>query len=116
LAFDEAVAQRVREHLARKRGVEEKRMFGGLAWLREGRMFIGVQADELMVRVGKDAQAAALSKPHVRPMDFTGRPIEGYVYVAPEGFAKGSALGDWVEQAWTHAGTLPPPKPKKVRR
>lgn len=91
-------------------------MFGGVAYLREGRMFIGVLHDELMVRVGKDAHAVALAKPHVRPMDFTGRPIEGYVYVAPKGFATDAALKAWIEAAWRHAGTLPPAKPKKVSR
>lgn len=114
--MDEEVATRVRKALAQMKDVEERRMFGGLAYLRDGRMFIGVLGDEIMVRVGKDAHEDAMSRPHVRPMDFTGRPLEGYVFVAPKGFATEATLRGWIDRAWEHAGTLPPPKPKKVKR
>ena len=85
MAYDEKLADRVREVLQRRRGVSEKKMFGGLAFLVNGHMACGVQGDDLMVRVGPDAYDAALKKAGTRPMDFTGRPLKGMVYVGPRG-------------------------------
>jgi hypothetical protein len=83
MAYDETLAKRIRKTLGRKQRVTEKKMFGGLAFMLGGKMFCGIIGDDLMVRVGPDGHDDALTQPHVRPMDFTGRPMRGYVYVAP---------------------------------
>lgn len=109
MAFDEDLAERVREALgAEEPGrVSERRMFGGLAFLLDGHMFVGVIGDELMVKLGAEATAAALRREHVRPMDFTGRPAKGAVFVQPGGLV-GKDLDRWVQDAATFARTLPP--------
>jgi TfoX/Sxy family transcriptional regulator of competence genes len=108
VAYDEGVAQRVREALAEVPGVEEKRMFGGLAFMVRGHMACGVVGRELMVRVGPDAHAQALSRPHARPMDFTGRPLRGMVYVGTKGLEADRDLAAWVERGVSFATSLPP--------
>jgi len=107
MAFDERLAGRIREALARRRGVSERKMFGGLAFLTEGRMFCGVIGQDLVVRVGPDAWGRALARRHVQPMDFTGKPLTGYVYVAPAGVRTSAALRSWVEEGLRFARTLP---------
>ncbi|MGQ0766140.1 MAG: TfoX/Sxy family protein [Gemmatimonadota bacterium] len=106
MAYDELLAERVRRAVSTKRGVTEKKMFGGVAFLLKGRMFCGIAADDLMVRVGPDAYAKALSAPHARPMDFTGRPLTGYVFVDPRGVRTDAALRSWVELAVKFASNL----------
>lgn len=106
MAFDEKLAERVRGVLARRQGVSERKMFGGLAFLREGRMFCGVIGGDLVVRVGREAWGKALGRRHVRPMDFTGRPLTGYVYVAPAGVRTAASLRTWVEQGLGFSRTL----------
>ena len=95
MAYDEALAERIRTALS-GREIDEKKMFGGLAFLLGGKMFVGIVKDELMVRVGPERFEEALAMPHVRPMDFTGRPLTGMVYVAPEGLRTRAALAGWV--------------------
>jgi TfoX/Sxy family transcriptional regulator of competence genes len=82
-------------------------MFGGLAFMVRGNMCCGVVGEELMVRVGADGHADALAAPHARPMDFTGRPMKGMVYVAREGVAADADLRGWVERGAAHARSLP---------
>jgi TfoX/Sxy family transcriptional regulator of competence genes len=82
-------------------------MFGGLAFLSGGHMACGIVGDDLMLRLGEDAAEKALGRPHVRPMDFTGRPMRAMVYVAPDGFATDDALVSWVRQALDFVATLP---------
>jgi TfoX/Sxy family transcriptional regulator of competence genes len=89
-------------------------MFGGLAFLLDGKMFCGVQARELLARVGPDAHDAAMARPHVRIMDFTGRPMRGYVFVGPEALSNNAELSRWVSDCATHAATLPD-RPRKKR-
>ena len=86
MAYDEGLAQRIREALTERDDVTEKKMFGGLAFLLGGNMCCGVVGDELMVRVGAAAYSEALTQPYARQMDFTGRPMRGMVYVDCEGF------------------------------
>jgi TfoX/Sxy family transcriptional regulator of competence genes len=112
MAFDEKLASRVRAVLEGSTGISEKRMFGGLAFLKHGRMFAAVGDGELMARVGKDSHGAFLARPHVRPMDFTGRPMVGYVYVEPAGLEKDTDLSFWVKHCEGFAAGLPP-KAKK---
>lgn len=99
MAFDAGLAERLRDLFAGLPDVSERRMFGGLALMWRGHMCVGIVGDTLMVRVGAAAYAAALARPHARPMDFTGRPLRGYVYVAPEGFAEDADLAAWVDAA-----------------
>lgn len=96
MAYDEALARRVRELLAQRHGITERRMFGGLAFLQHGKMFVGIRDDTLMARVGPARHADALAMSHVRPMDFTGRPIRGYVYIDAPGLVDDHALQAWV--------------------
>ena len=107
MAYDEALAGRIRTVLAKWRGVDEKRMFGGIAFLLGGHMFCGIVKDDLMVRVGPDRHEAALTEPHVRPMDFTGRPMKGYVFVAPAGCRADAALARWVGLGGEFVAKLP---------
>lgn len=107
MAYDEDLAARVRAVLPRSEAVTERRMFGGLAFMLGGHMFCGVVKDSLMVRLGPEAAGRALGEPHVRPMDFTGRPMKGMVFVAPEGL-RGDALRQWVSAAAGFARALPP--------
>ena len=85
MAYDEHLANRVRQLFAARRGLVERKMFGGLAFLLHGRMCCGIVGHELMVRVPLDDYQALLRRRHVRPMDFTGKPLKGFVYVAPAG-------------------------------
>ncbi|MEO7337055.1 MAG: TfoX/Sxy family protein [Caldimonas sp.] len=96
MAFDAGLAQRIREHLQGRPGVTEKTMFGGIAFLLHGRMAVGISGDSMMARVGPERHAEALTGAHVRPMDFTGRPMKGYVFVDAPGLASDAALAAWI--------------------
>jgi TfoX/Sxy family transcriptional regulator of competence genes len=108
MAFDEAVAKRVREALAGSPNIVERRMFGGIAFMIRGNMCCGVIVDRLMLRVGPKGYETALSRPHARAMDFTGRPMKGMVYVEPAGFASDGDLKAWIARATGFALSLPP--------
>ena len=112
MAFDEGLAQRLREALASHQSIAEKKMFGGLAFMSRGYMFLGVVGDVMMARVGPEHYEEELSRPHVRAMDFTGRPMRGYVFVDPPGFEDDSDLSDWVHKCHRFVQSLPPKKPK----
>lgn len=107
MSFDPGLAQRVRDVLADRKGVTERRMFGGLAFLIDGRMFVGIRDDTLMARVGAERHQDALALPFVRKMDFTGRPMTGYVYIDPLGLADDRALEAWVSWCVGYAAALP---------
>ena len=107
MAYDEDLADQVRAALPAVEAVTERLMFGGLAFMLGGHMFCGVVKDTLMVRLGAGAAEEALGRPHVRPMDFTGRPMKGMDFVEPGGL-QGAALQQWVEAAAEHARGLPP--------
>jgi TfoX/Sxy family transcriptional regulator of competence genes len=115
MAFDEHVARRVRSALSGRSALEERRMFGGLAFLLGGHMTAGVVGEELMLRVGPQAYDEVLRRPHVREMDFTGKPLRGLVYVEPAGFRSDADLRTWLERAATFTATLPPKAPKRRR-
>ena len=108
MAFDDRLAIRVRDVLAEVPDVSERRMFGGLAFLVGGHMACGIVGRDLMLRLGEAGADAALDRPHVRPMDFTGRPIRTMVYVAGEGIVADSALRRWLERAVEYVRALPP--------
>jgi TfoX/Sxy family transcriptional regulator of competence genes len=106
MAYDEQIADRVRRALGSRAGVTEKKMFGGVAFLLDGKMFCGVVGDDLMVRVGPDRYEAALAEEDVRPMDFTGRPMNGYVFVGRRGAGTDRAVRKWVDLGTAFAATL----------
>jgi TfoX/Sxy family transcriptional regulator of competence genes len=101
MAYDEAVAKRVGRVLAKHGKIAEKKMFGGMAFMLRGHMGCGVLGDKLMIRVGPENYEEALSQPHVRKMDFTGRPLKGFIYVEPAGFSSDKDLKAWISKA-TH--------------
>lgn len=107
MAFDEALAARIRSLLTRHVEVSERKMFGGIAFMVGDRMAVGIVGDDLMVRVGPDGHDAALARPYTRPMDFTGRPARGMVYVAPPGIAVDADLARWVEVGAAYATSQP---------
>ena len=107
MSFDEGLAQRVREALGARTGVAERRMFGGLAFLLDGKMFVGVSGSKLMARVGAERYQDALALPHVSEMNFTGKPMKGYVYVEPLGLAEDSDLAAWVIWCASYVARLP---------
>ncbi|MEX2529431.1 MAG: TfoX/Sxy family protein [Gemmatimonadota bacterium] len=107
MAYDEGLAQRVRETLVDHEGVTEKKMFGGLCFLLRGNMACGIVGDRLMVRTGPDAWAEALAQPHIREMDFTGRSLRGFVYVDSPALEDDGALEHWVRQGVDFAASLP---------
>jgi TfoX/Sxy family transcriptional regulator of competence genes len=106
MAYDEALADRIRRVLGPRPDISEKKMFGGLAFLRDGKMFVGIVKDDLMVRVGPEGYEAALAKAHVRPMDFTGRPMNGYVFVGASGCRTDKAVKAWVKLGDAFVATM----------
>lgn len=119
MAIDEGLAERVRENLEGLQGLTEKRMFGGLAFMLNGNMCVGLVKESLMVRVGPANYQASLALPYARPMDFTGKPLTGFIYVDPEGIAEDADLNNWIERGVAFAGALPPkekkPKPRGAK-
>lgn len=107
MSYDEAAADRVRRVLARKRGVEEKRMVGGVSFMVRGAMCCGVTGDRLMVRVGAAARGRMLAKPHTEPMKFAGRSLAGFICVRPAGYRSDRALVAWLQRGIDFVATLP---------
>jgi TfoX N-terminal domain len=109
VAFDETLASRVRALLDGRTDVDERRMFGGIAFLVGGNMCCGVNGDDLIARLGRDEGDALLaSEPGARPMDFTGRPMRGWLFVGPEATAEDADLERWVRRCEAFAASLPP--------
>ena len=103
MAYDEVLAGRVREIC----GLPEKRMFGGIAFLRDGNMAVGVHGDDLIVRVAKEHHPALLDEPGARPFDLTGRPMAGWLVVSGD-VLDDDVLAAWVARGTAYAGSLPP--------
>lgn len=106
MAYDLALAARVREVLGANPEIGERQMFGGIAFLLAGNMAVGVSKDDLMVRIDPDDDA--LARPGVRAFDMTGRPMRGWILVAPEATESDDDLRGWVEAGLDFAGSLPP--------
>jgi hypothetical protein len=117
MAYDEGLAERIRTALEDERGIDEKKMFGGLCFLLGGKMFVGIVKDDLMVRVGPERHEQSLKRRHVRPMDFTGKPMKGYVFVAPTGVSEDAELEYWLRAGVDFVRTLTrePKQPVKGR-
>ncbi len=108
MAYDEGLAERLRDQFVDRPGITEKKMFGGLAFMYRGHMLVGILGDSLMARVGPTEYADALKRPHVREMDFTGKPMKGYVYVDAAGFESDTGLSKWVGHCLRFNESLPP--------
>ncbi len=107
MPYNEELATLVQVALGPLAGLTEKKMFGGLAFMLNGNMCVGVTNDDLMVRVGPQNQEKLLGLPHARPMDFTGRPMKGFVFVGLEGTQEAESLKEWVGRGVGFAETLP---------
>ena len=107
MAYDEGLAERIRGVLDEREGVVEKRMFGGIAFMLRGHMCVGIVKDDLMVRVGPERYDDLVRQPHARSMDFTGRPMKGFLFVAAEGLEGDADLERWVEHGLGYAASLP---------
>lgn len=108
MAYSEKVAERLRQALKRRRGISERKMFGGIAFLLNGNMCCGVNNTDIMLRLVKDGAEKALSERHTRVMDFTGTPLSTMVYLRPAGYRKDEDLVRWLKRAIDYAKTLPP--------
>jgi hypothetical protein len=107
MAYDEGLAQRIRESFDEQPGFVEKKMFGGLCFLLQGNMACGVLKDELIARVGPYKYETALKKPHTKKFDITGRPMKGWVVVKSEGLEADDDLAAWVQEGINYALSLP---------
>ena len=106
MAFNEALAQRIRQGLAQRKNIREKKMFGGIGFLLNGNLLVGVWKDSLIVRLGLDEAEEALLEPHVRAFDITGKPMKGWVLIAPAGVEGDDQLGGWIQRAMKFVGKL----------
>ena len=106
MAFDEALAERIRQALARKKGVEEKKMFGCICFFLNGNALVGVWKDRLIARLGPDEGEAALREPHVWAFDITGRPMRTWAAVEPKGVESDDQLTGWIDLALKFVKTL----------
>lgn len=106
MAYNAEIADRVLKKMVGREGLNERKMFGGIAFMLNGNMCFGVTNDDLMVRVGADGLEDALDQPHARPMDFTGRPMKGFVFV-DAGAVGDRVLRQWIQRGVTFAESLP---------
>jgi TfoX/Sxy family transcriptional regulator of competence genes len=107
MAFSDPLAQRIRQRLGGRKNVEEKKMFGGVGFLLNGNLLVGVWKNSLIVRLGPDNYDDALLEPHVREFDITGKPMKGWVLVEPEGVDGDDQLAGWIQSAVKFVGALP---------
>jgi TfoX/Sxy family transcriptional regulator of competence genes len=107
MAFDESLAERIRHALARRKGIADKKMFGGIGFLLNGNMCVGVWKDSLIVRLDPDDTDDALKEAFVKEFDITGRPMKGWVLVEPGGIQNDKSLKEWIVRAVKFVGKLP---------
>jgi len=107
MPYSESLADRIRCRLARRKNIEEKKMFGGVGFLLNGNMLVGVWKESLIVRLGPETGEEALLEPHVKEFDITGKPMKGWVMVGPEGAEDDDQLKGWIERATKFVKTLP---------
>jgi len=106
MVYNEKLADRIRKTLGKSKGVTEKHMFGGLSFLVNGKMFCGVLKNEMVVRINPKQYEEFLNKPHVRPMDFTGKPMKGFLFVDHHGIKNDNAIKQWVQISLNYAKSL----------
>ena len=107
MAFDESLARRTRDALARKKNIAERKMFGSICFLLNGNMLVGIWKDSLIARLGPVQGEEALREPHVRVFDITGKPMRNWVLIEPEGVEDDNQLAGWIERAMKFVKTLP---------
>ena len=107
MAFDDNLAARIRKALARKKGAEEWKAFGGPYFMLNGHMLVGVWKDSMIVRLGLEQEEDALLEPHVRRLDIKRKPMKGWIVVEPEGVLDDAQVKDWIKRAVRFVGTLP---------
>ena len=107
MAYSESLARRIRHLTTRRRGISDKKMFGGVCFLLHGNMLVGVWKDSLIARLGPEQGDEALREPYVQKMDITGRPMKGWIMVEPDGVETDEQLNDWIQRAIEFVRTLP---------
>jgi hypothetical protein len=108
MAYDQGLAQRIREEMAGYPDLSEREMFGGIGFMLSGNMACGVIQDEMIVRIGPERHAQALEEQYTREFDFTGRPMKGWVMVGSPGYEEDADLRRWVQWGVDFATSLPP--------
>jgi hypothetical protein len=108
MPYSEELAERMRAVIGARDGVAERKMFGGIAWMVNGNMAVGTLGEDMMVRLAPEDADAALAEPHVGPMEFTGRPMRGFLTVRAEGIEDDADLARWIDAGAAHAASLPP--------
>jgi hypothetical protein len=108
MAFDETLAQRIRKGLGRKKGVDEKKSFGGICFMLNGHMLVGVWNDSIIVRLGVEQEEDALLEPHVKRLDIKRKPMKGWIKIAKEGVQDVEQVTAWIRRAVKFVGRLPP--------
>ena len=116
MSYDAALVDRVRAALLRRKGVAEKKMFGGVCFMVNNHMCCGVAGKDLVLRLGEEGAAAALEEPHTRPFDMTGKAMKTMLFVSPAGHRGDVALKAWLDRALDFVRGLPPQKPKRRGR
>ncbi|MBM3733666.1 MAG: TfoX/Sxy family protein [Acidimicrobiia bacterium] len=116
MAYDAKLAEKIRRLMVRRPGTSERKMFGGLAFMVKDHMCCGVLDEKLVVWVAPNDAHKWLAPPDVRPMDFTGQPMRGFLYVEKKAYAAPGALARWVGRAVAFAESLPPKRPKRAPR
>ena len=116
MAYDESLELRIRAAVGKRAGVTAKQMFGGIAFLRDVKMFIGIVKNDLMVRVGPENHERLIQRPHARVMDFVGRPMVGYLYFASAGCRTVSQVRPWVEGSYDFVATVKRSAKKPARK
>jgi TfoX/Sxy family transcriptional regulator of competence genes len=106
MAYSASLAERIRNVVARQRGITEKKMFGGVGFLLHGNMLVGIWKNSLIVRLAPEVAESALKEPNVVPFDITGRPMKGWVMVEPDGIETDEDLADWIRQSEEYVCTL----------
>ena len=107
IAFDESLADRIRQRLARRKNIEEKLMFGGIGFLLNGNLLVGVWKESLIVRLDPEEYEDALKESHVKEFNITGRAMKGWALVEPEGIEADEQLKDWIQRGVKFVGKLP---------
>ncbi|MBZ0202140.1 MAG: TfoX/Sxy family protein [Ignavibacteria bacterium] len=113
MSYNEKLAERISKLLEMHKGIVEKKMFGGIAYMLNDKMMTGIVKDELMVRCMPEDYDTLLKKPHARQMDFTGRPMKGFLYVSAAGIKTDNQLQKWLDIGIEFAQKSPPKKKKK---
>ena len=108
MAYNQGLADDVRAHLGTRPDLSEREMFGGIAFLLNGNMAVGVSGNDLMVRVGKEAHDDAVSRPGARVFDMSSRPMKGWILVSADGLSSEEDLEGWIGRGVAFAESLPP--------